>query len=109
MARLCCGRLIAIQDARGKTTDFTRENMTKMLDAAKDVPMLNMLGGENWTPDTDHAGIFKRAGTNHWSTYKWDADAPAPAGLEKGNFVKVSDLSFDKVLCGTIFGPPSPC
>jgi ABC-type branched-subunit amino acid transport system substrate-binding protein len=96
-----------IRDA--KMTNFTREGITKMLDSAKDVPMLNIFGGENWTPDTDHPGIFKRAGTNHWATWKWDSNAPSPAGLPQGNFVKVSDLSFDTVLCGTIFGAPAPC
>ena len=30
---------------------------------AKDVPMLGMFGGENWTPALNHPGIFKRAGT----------------------------------------------
>jgi len=38
-----------------------------------------------------------------------NANAPAPAGLQGGNFVKVSDLNFDKVLCGTVFGAPGPC
>lgn len=102
------GLLWMIRDT--KMTTFTREGITKMLDEAKDVPMLNIFDGEDWTPDTDHAGIFKRAGTNHWATWKWDPEA-TPAGVAegKGNFVKVSKLSFDKVLCGTIFGAPAPC
>ena len=45
-----------------------------MLNEAKDVPMLDIFGGEDWTPSTDHPGIYKRAGTNHWATYKWDPD-----------------------------------
>ena len=58
-----------------------------MLNEAKDVPMLDIFGGEDWTPSKDHPGLYKRAGTNHWATYKWDPDAKAPGGLE-GNFVE---------------------
>jgi ABC-type branched-subunit amino acid transport system substrate-binding protein len=90
-------------------TDFTRDNITNMLKQAKDVPMLGMFGGENWTPDTNHAGIYKRVGMNYWATWKWDPNAPAPAGVTGGNFVKVSDLNFDKVLCGSAVGAPQPC
>ena len=77
-----------------------------MLNEAKDVPMLDIFGGENWTPDTDHPGLFKRAGTNHWATYEWDPEAEAPDGLE-GNFVEAAKISFDEVLCGSIFGAPA--
>jgi ABC-type branched-subunit amino acid transport system substrate-binding protein len=87
-----------------KMTTFTREGISKMLNQAKDVPMLNVFGGENWTPSRNHPGIYKRAGTNHWATYAWDPNAPSPAG--KGNFVEKTTISFDKVLCGTIFGAP---
>ena len=68
--------------------------------------MLDMFGGEDWTPDTDHPGIFKRAGMNHWATYEWDPEAEAPDGLE-GNFVETSEISFDEVLCGSLFGAPA--
>src|SRR4051812_1603507 len=84
---------------------FTREGMTTMLKGAKDVPMLNIFGGENWTPDLNHPGLYKRAGTNHWATYTWDSNAKAPDGL-KGNFVEKAKISFDETLCGTIFGAP---
>ena len=87
-----------------KMTTFTREGISKMLNAAKDVPMLDIFGGENWTPSRNHPGIYKRAGTNHWATYEWDPDAASPAG--KGNFVEKATISFDEVLCGTIFGAP---
>lgn len=86
-----------------KMTTFTREGISKMLNEAKDVPMLGIFGGEDWTPSTNHPGLYKRAGTNHWATYKWDANAKAPDGL-KGNFVEESKISFDETLCGTIFG-----
>jgi hypothetical protein len=92
-----------IRDA--KMTTFTREGISAMLNQAKDVPMLGIFGGEDWTPSLNHPGIYKRAGTNHWATYKWDADAKAPDDVE-GNFVEATKISFDEVLCGTIFGAP---
>ncbi len=88
-------------------TDFTREGITQMLHDAKDVPMLGMYGDENWTPNLDHPGIFKRAGMNHWAVYKWNPDAKSIAG--DGNFEEVSTMSFDEVLCGSPFGAPEPC
>ena len=42
--------------------------------------MLDIFGGEDWTPNVDHPGLFKRAGINHWATYRWDAEAEAPDG-----------------------------
>ncbi|MBV9950444.1 MAG: ABC transporter substrate-binding protein [Acidimicrobiia bacterium] len=92
-----------IRDAKMKS--FTREGLSKMLNDAKDVPMLDIFGGEDWTPSMDHPGIYKRAGTNTWGIYRWDANAKAPDGL-KGNFVAKGKVSFDKTLCGTIFGAP---
>lgn len=88
--------------------EFTREGISKMLNEAQDVPMLDIFGGEDWTPSVNHPGIYQRAGTNHWATWRWDPDAEAPNGLE-GNFVKGTELSFDDVLCGTPFGAPEPC
>jgi ABC-type branched-subunit amino acid transport system substrate-binding protein len=93
-----------IRDAN--LTTFTREGISKMLNEAKDVPMLDMFGGEDWTPNTDHPGLYKRAGTNNWGIYRWDPTAKAPDGLEGGNFVQKGKVSFDTVLCGTIFGAP---
>lgn len=88
-------------------TEFTREGITQMLNQAQDVPMLDIFGGEDWTPDQDHPGVFQRAGTNHWATYRWDPEAPAEdSGLE-GNFVEASTMSFDEVLCGSPFGEPT--
>ncbi len=48
--------LYMIRDAG--MTEFTREGITQMLDEAQDVPMLDIFGGEDWTPDQDHPGIF---------------------------------------------------
>jgi hypothetical protein len=89
-------------------TEFTGEGITAMLQQAQDVPMLGIFGGENWTPNLNHPGIFQRAGTDHWATYRWDADAEGPDGLE-GNFVESAEISFDAVLCGTPLGAPEPC
>jgi ABC-type branched-subunit amino acid transport system substrate-binding protein len=94
-----------IRDA--KMTTFTRDGITAMLRKAKNVPMLGIFGGENWTPNLNHPGLFKRAGVNHWATYKWDSNAKAD-GLD-GNFVQASTMNFDKVLCGSIFGASGPC
>jgi ABC-type branched-subunit amino acid transport system substrate-binding protein len=89
-------------------TDFTRQNITTMLRAAKDVPMLGMFGDENWTPNLDHPGAWTRAGTNHWAGYRWDPNATGPDGAT-GNFVQTSTIDFDKVLCGSALGAPPPC
>ncbi|MBV9953202.1 MAG: ABC transporter substrate-binding protein [Acidimicrobiia bacterium] len=95
-----------IRDAH--MTTFTRQGITDMLKKAKDVPMLNMFGGENWTPDLNHQGIWKRGGMNHWSVYTFDPDKTGPDGF-KGVFVKGADLSWDKTLCGSALGGPPPC
>ncbi len=93
-----------IRDA--KMTSFTRDGMTTMLQAAKDVPMLGMYGDENWTPNTNHPGLFKRAGINRWATYSWD---PKAKGDFKGNFKETATVNFDDVLCGSPIGGPEPC
>ena len=67
------GLLKMIRDA--KMTEFTREGISAMLNAAKDVPMLGMFGGEDWTPSLNHPGVFQRAGTNTWNVWRWDAEA----------------------------------
>jgi hypothetical protein len=100
------GLLKIIRDSG--TTGFTRESIANLLNNAKDVPMLGMLGDENWTPALDHPGTFERAGMNTWGTYKWDPDAEAPGDL-KGNFVQTGTLNFDEILCGSPFGAPEPC
>ena len=90
------------------TTEFSREGITAMLDQATDVPMLDIFGGENWTPALNHPGTFQRAGTNHWAVYRWDPDATTPVGGE-GNFVEASSFSWDEAVCGSPFGAPEPC
>ncbi len=87
-------------------TTFTRSGITAMLKSAKDVPMLGMFGGENWTPNLNHQGVFKRAGMNHWEVYKWDPSASSPTGT-KGNFAPVAAVSWDKTVCGSAFGAPT--
>jgi hypothetical protein len=90
------------------TTDFTRENMKAMIDSATDIPMLGIFGDETWTPDTDHPGLYKRHGVDHYGVYKFDPEADAPDGLE-GNFVEIDETSFADTLCGSIFGAEEPC
>ena len=99
------GLLRMIRDAH--MTTFTRDGISALLQKAKDVPMLNMYGGENWTPNVDHPGLFKRAGMNHWAAYTWDPDAKSN-GFD-GNFVESSTFNFDKIVCGSVLGAPPPC
>ncbi len=73
-----------------------------MLQQAKNVPMLDMFGGANWTPNTNHPGLFKRAGIDQWTVYGWDAKSKT--GGFDGNFVAKSHISFDKTLCDSPFG-----
>jgi ABC-type branched-subunit amino acid transport system substrate-binding protein len=89
--------------------EFSREGISAMVTAAQDIPMLDIFGGEDWTPDTDHGGLFTRAGVNHWAVYRWDADADNPVEGLEGNFVEDATMSFDEVLCGSPVGPPEPC
>ncbi|HKY16147.1 MAG TPA: ABC transporter substrate-binding protein, partial [Microthrixaceae bacterium] len=89
-------------------TEFTRDGMTAMLQQAKDVPMLDMFGGENWTPDLNHPGAFQRAGINRWGVFRWDPEAESPVGGE-GNFVEASSIDWDETVCGSPFGAPEPC
>jgi ABC-type branched-subunit amino acid transport system substrate-binding protein len=90
-----------------KMTTFTRAGITEMLQKAKDVPMLDMYAGENWTPNAEHPGIFKRAGMNHWGIYKWDPDAKSN-GFD-GNWVESGTMNYDDVVCGSALGGPPPC
>ena len=48
-----------------KMTTFTREGMMAMLQSAKDVPMLDMFGGENWTPDVQPRRRVQAGGHEH--------------------------------------------
>ena len=82
-------------------TEFTRDGITEMLQTATDVPMLGIFGGEDWTPNHVHPGVFQRAGVNHWGIYRWDPDA--------GDFIESGIIDFDEVLCGSPFGAPPPC
>jgi ABC-type branched-subunit amino acid transport system substrate-binding protein len=87
--------------------EFTRDGLTTMLQQATEVPMLDIFGGENWTPNLNHPGIYQRAGTNHWQVWRWDPEAAGP-GVE-GNFVEGAEINFDEVMCGSPFGAPAPC
>ena len=87
-------------------TDFTREGITQMLNQAQDVPMLDMFGGENWTPDADHPGVFAgpasttgRRGTG--------IPRPRPRTASRATSSRASEIIFDDVLCGSPFGAPT--
>src|SRR3546814_2866785 len=75
-------------------TEFTGETITTALQGSGPVPMLGIFGGEDWTPNANHEGLFQRAGTNHWATYRWDSAAEATGSLE-GNWVEKATCSFD--------------
>ena len=94
-----------IRDA--KMTDVhPRRASPRCCNEAKDVPMLDMFGGENWTPNAQPSRASSSGpASNHWAIYTWDPEAEGPDGLE-GNFVEKAKISFDKVLCGSIFGAP---
>jgi ABC-type branched-subunit amino acid transport system substrate-binding protein len=96
--------LYMIRDAG--MTEFTGPAIRTMLEAAQDVPMLGMYGDADWTPDTDHPGIYARAGIDRLGVFAWDPEADNPVGLE-GNFVETGEISFDGVLCGSPFGAPA--
>ena len=97
--------LRAIRDA--KLTEFTAPGSPRCCSRRRTSRCSNIFGGENWTPNLDHPGVFKRAGMNHWATYKWDPNAKS-AGFD-GNFVERHVFNFDEVLCGSPLGAPPPC
>jgi ABC-type branched-subunit amino acid transport system substrate-binding protein len=87
-------------------TDFTAPNMKAMVEAAADVPMLGMFGDENWTPDTDHQGLYVRSGMDFLASYRWDPEAAAVDGLV-GNWVEFQVYNFSEVVCGSVVGAPA--
>lgn len=88
-------------------TEFSGESITAMLQQAEDVPMLDIFGGEDWTPDRNREGLWMRVGIDTWFNYGWDPDAEWDGN--PGNFVLTSETSFDEVMCGSPFGSPGPC
>ncbi len=58
--------------------------------------MLDIFGGENWTPDADHPGRLRSSGpaSTAGRPGRWDPEGETPDGLE-GNFVEGSEISFD--------------
>jgi ABC-type branched-subunit amino acid transport system substrate-binding protein len=87
------------------TTEFTREGMTQMLQTAENVPMLDIFGGEDWTPNAETDGIWTRKGVERWTTWTWDPEASFEGS--DGNFELASELSFYDIVCGSIFGAPA--
>jgi branched-chain amino acid transport system substrate-binding protein len=79
-----------------KTEDFSRANIQKLIEASGPIDMIGLM--PDWTPKTDHAGAFTRAGNNNYSFWAWD-----PAAKD---FKKVSDADWDKTICGSPVGAP---
>jgi branched-chain amino acid transport system substrate-binding protein len=94
-----------IRDA--EMTEFTRDGITAMLEEAQDVPMLDIFGGEDWTPDRSHPGLWTRKGVDRWTTWRWDPAAEFDGS--SGNFAFAGEISFGGVMCGSIFGAEGPC
>jgi len=88
-------------------TEFTREGITAMLQEATDVPMLDIFGGEDWTPNATSEGVWTRKGVDRWTTWRWDPEAEFDG--REGNFVLATELSFSEIMCGSIFGAEGPC
>jgi ABC-type branched-subunit amino acid transport system substrate-binding protein len=88
-------------------TEFTREGISAMLEEATDVPMLDIFGGENWTPSENSPGIWTRKGLDRWTIWRWDPEAEYEGS--EGNFVLANEVSFSDVMCGSIFGAEGPC
>ena len=93
-----------IRDA--KMTTFTREGITTMLNEAKDVPMLDIFGGENWTPRTTTPASTSGPGP---TTGPPTSGIPTPRRRtgSRATSSRPRRSSFDEVLCGSIFGAPA--
>ena len=88
--------------------EFTRESIKTMLDEAQDVPMLDIFGGEDWTPDRTSEGAWTRKGVDTWTTWRWDPKAKFQG--KRGNFRQTGEISFYDLMCGSLFGaPPETC
>ena len=91
-----------IRDA--EMTEFTRDGDHRDAAGGQGRPDARHVRRRGLDADTDHPGLFKRAGINHWATYGWDPDARGADGLE-GNFVEAVDTSAStRSLCGSPFG-----
>lgn len=88
-------------------TEFTRDGISAMLKEATDVPMLDIFGGEDWTPNENSPGIWTRKGLDRWTIWRWDPEAEFEGS--KGNFVLANEISFSDVMCGSLFGAEGPC
>jgi ABC-type branched-subunit amino acid transport system substrate-binding protein len=84
------------------TEDFTRENITDLIQASGPIDMLGLTA--DWTPDTDNPGTFPRTGNGYYSFWKWDPDAEFDG--DAGNLVQTSEIDFNDLLCGSSLGAP---
>jgi ABC-type branched-subunit amino acid transport system substrate-binding protein len=74
-------------------TDFTAAGIKAMIEASGPIPMLGLM--PDWTPKTDHEGLWLRAGGDY-SFWAWDDSAKS--------FTKTGTANWDVVICGTPFG-----
>lgn len=77
-------------------TDFSRENLKTLINASGPIDMLGL--SPDWTPATDHAGAFTRAGSGHYSF--WSIDSAGET------FELVSEADWDTTICGSPVGGP---
>jgi ABC-type branched-subunit amino acid transport system substrate-binding protein len=84
------------------TEEFTRDGIREVIEASGPIPMLGLT--DDWTPVTDHEGVWKRAGNGYYGFYKWDPTASF--GELEGNFVLASESNWDEVICGSPVGGP---
>ena len=66
--------------------------------------MLDIFGGEDWTPGLNHSGLFQRGG--HESLGDLSMGSGGGGEVGDGNFVESTVFSFDEVLCGSPLGAP---
>ena len=63
-----------------KMTEFTREGISDHAQRGEGRPDAGHLRRRGLDAGTDHPGVYKRAGTNHWASYRWDPDGRGPEG-----------------------------
>ena len=85
-----------------KTEDFSRANMTALIEASGPIDMLDLTA--DWTPNTVNPGAFSRTGNGYYAFWRWSADAKF--GDQDGNLEKGSETNFVDLLCGSPLGAP---
>lgn len=79
-----------------KAQDFSRANVKSLIEASGPIPMLGLT--PDWTPKTDHAGVFLRTGNGYYAFWTFDQTSKV--------FKKASEANWDKTICGPPLGGP---